>query len=308
MSKYLTMALDPIHIGTGGYQIGRVDNVIVREPATNLPKIPGSSIAGTTRTYTTYQEIEKESPSVKISCAGQDEEVSNKGATGHCGKCIVCKSFGYSKKDDRGSRQGLVYFSDGHILLFPVSTRLGPAWVTAPMILNGFGISLNDDNKTAKDAIIVGSQFTAESSLNLGWLNLPIDKSKTCPPIELDSPGQEIKELISDRIVVVPDSLIAQIVNSNLEVRTSVSIDPRTGAGIDGALFTSEAIPRSTILWFEMNVNNPNYFGYDDLSASKVKSAIISGFSLFETLGIGGMVTRGFGRLMIWEMITNDGQ
>lgn len=305
MDKYLTMALDPIHIGTGGYQIGRVDNTIVREPATNIPKIPGSSIAGTARTYTTYREIEKEGSTVNISCAGQDEEVSKEGVDGHCGECIVCKSFGYSKKDDRGSRQGLVYFSDARILLFPVSTRLGPAWVTAPMILNEFGDSLGDTNTPAKDKIIVGSEFAAESSLNLGWLNLPIDTNKTCPSIGLDSLGKDKKELISGRVVVVPDNLIAQIINSNLEVRTSVSIDPRTGAGKDGALFTSEAIPRSTILWFEMNINNPNYFGYGDLTIDDVKSAIKSGFDLFETLGIGGMVTRGFGRLKIWEVIAN---
>lgn len=305
MSKYLTMALDPVHIGTGGYQIGRVDNVIVREPATNLPKIPGSSIAGTTRTYTTYREIEKEGSTVKISCAGQDEEVSKEGAEGHCGECIVCRSFGYSKKDDRGSRQGLIYFSDARLLLFPVSTRLGPAWVTAPMMLNEFGVSLDDDTP-AKDKIIVGSEFTAESSLNLGWLNLLIDKNKTCPSIELDGLGTNKKELISGRVVVVPDNLIAQIINSNLEVRTSVSIDPKTGAGKDGALFTSEAIPRSALLWFEMGINNPNHFGYDDLSVDNVKSAIKSGFDLFETLGIGGMVTRGFGRLKIWEVVAND--
>jgi len=306
MTKYLAMALDPIHIGTGGYQIGRVDNVIVREPATNLPKIPGSSIAGTARTYTVYQEIEKENSAVEIHCAGQDEEVSKEAAEGHCGECIVCKSFGYSKKDDRGSRQGLVYFSDAQILLFPVSTRLGPAWVTAPMILNEFEVSWDADNTPADNEIIVGSEFTMESSLNLGWLNLPIDKNKTYSLGELDSMGANKKELVSRRVVVVPDNLISQIVNSNLEVRTSVSIDPKTGAGKEGALFTSEAIPRSTILWFEMNINNPNYFGYDNLVVNEVKSAIESGFYLLETLGIGGMVTRGFGRLMVREVIANE--
>ena len=36
-------ALDPIE---GGYRLGRVDNTILRDAATNLPKIPGSSING----------------------------------------------------------------------------------------------------------------------------------------------------------------------------------------------------------------------------------------------------------------------
>ena len=45
------LALDPIHIGTGEFRLGRVDNTIVREPGSNLPKIPGSSIAGVARAY-----------------------------------------------------------------------------------------------------------------------------------------------------------------------------------------------------------------------------------------------------------------
>lgn len=49
---YYTMTLDPVHVGTGGYRLGRVDNTIIREPGTNLPKIPGSSISGATRAYT----------------------------------------------------------------------------------------------------------------------------------------------------------------------------------------------------------------------------------------------------------------
>lgn len=305
MSKYLAMAMDPVHIGTGGYNIGRVDNVIVREPATNLPKIPGSSIAGTTRAYAAYQEVEKGTKDVTINCAGQDKQSSDEQEKGHCGKCIVCKSFGYSKKDDRGSRQGLIHFSDAQILLFPISTRLGPAWVTSPMILDDCGITLNTEEKPANDTIIVGSEFSKEPNLNLGWLNLPIDNSKKLNRSKFINLIKGKQELIINRMVVVPDNLFSHIVNLNLEVRTSVSIDPLTGAGIDGALFTSEAIPRSTIFWLDIDINNPKYFGYNDLRMEEVKSLIRSSSSLFETLGVGGMVTRGFGRLKIWEVLSN---
>ena len=51
------MATDPIYIGTGGYNIGRVDNTIVRDPITNVPKIPGSSLAGTWRYYVVLEAI-----------------------------------------------------------------------------------------------------------------------------------------------------------------------------------------------------------------------------------------------------------
>ena len=43
-----------------------VDNTIVRDPATDVPKIPGSSIAGVTREYYTIYAMENE-------CTSQDE-------------------------------------------------------------------------------------------------------------------------------------------------------------------------------------------------------------------------------------------
>ena len=47
-------ALDPTHIGAGGYRMGRVDLTILRDAGTNLPKIPGSSINGATRSAAIY--------------------------------------------------------------------------------------------------------------------------------------------------------------------------------------------------------------------------------------------------------------
>ncbi len=38
--RFLLMTLDPVHIGTGGQHLGRVDLSIAREPGTRLPKIP----------------------------------------------------------------------------------------------------------------------------------------------------------------------------------------------------------------------------------------------------------------------------
>ncbi len=54
MSKEIritAISRDPIYIGTGGFTIGRVDNTIVRDPITRIPKIPGTSLAGTWRYY-----------------------------------------------------------------------------------------------------------------------------------------------------------------------------------------------------------------------------------------------------------------
>jgi len=54
--RYYALALDPIHVGTGGMRLGRVDLSIVREPGTNIPKIPGTSLAGAARAYAAMQK------------------------------------------------------------------------------------------------------------------------------------------------------------------------------------------------------------------------------------------------------------
>jgi len=60
--RYFAIALDPIHVGMGGMRLGRVDMSIVREPGTNVPKIPGTSLSGACRTYTAMQENGKFPP------------------------------------------------------------------------------------------------------------------------------------------------------------------------------------------------------------------------------------------------------
>lgn len=293
--RYFGMALDPIHVGTGGYRLGRVDNTIVRDKATNVPIIPGSSIEGTTRTYAAFALME-DGNSIKggqgknkeyLNCAGKDSDKK-----GQCGACEICIIFGFSKKDK--SLHGMAQFSDAKILFFPVYSMLGPVWVTCPDILGNFGLteSLSDEN-TIKTTFDVPN-----NRLNLGWLYL---EKKNRFPIP-DGAFKEIPQQIKNKLVLVSDKLFSQIVKSNLEVRTSVSIDPQTGAAEDGALFTYEAIPRSTILYFDIIYNDPNKFPAirNDLRSISMDSIVENGLNLMKLLGIGGMGTRGFGRLEIY--------
>lgn len=351
------VATDPIYIGTGGYTIGRVDNTIVRDPITKIPKIPGSSLAGTWRYFVTLELISKvkdHQPDfnsiknrneetleekikaepwkndfnqikwlsyfgnkvAKITCAGQDNvptayinspDATNKeGKTGHCGHCIVCKSFGYSKKNK--SWQGMLFFSDLNILFFPVYTRLGTKWITSMRILKESGLINNLENKEEKDIVFAQVQIEEgkeTGSINLGWLYLPY-KIETFS-IDLSKIKDETFELKPRDIIIVPDSLISQIINSNLEVRTSVSIDPITGAAKEGALFTSEAIPRGTIFWGEIRVFDKENLGDDNLPSKKyIYEALEDTKKYYETLGIGGMTTRGFGRMKILTSLKEE--
>ena len=363
---------DPIYIGTGGYTIGRVDNTIVRDPTTKIPKIPGSSLAGTWRYYVAlklqsyfkekfkisknergkfienklkelgknnFEDLKEEGEKTNIikelfkidnkdwilfegnryagiKCAGQDdlptknlEEMTNE-KTGHCGHCIVCKSFGFSKKDV--SWQGLSYFSDLNILLFPVHTRFGVKWITSKRILNDAKINCNNAPNNNDEVLTKNGN---EGHINIGWLYLKINNKHNLNDNIIPKIGNiEIKP---EDIIIVPDNLISQIINSNLEVRTSVSIDPITGTAKEGALFTSEAIPRGTIFYGNIRIFNKKSFEeikdkegktnkLKPLPTTKqIKQALCDSKIFFETLGIGGMTTRGFGRLKI-ELIDEN--
>ena len=313
IKKYYAITLDPIHIGTGGSRLGRVDLPIIREPGTNLPKIPGTSLSGTARAYTAIainRYLWKDGDT-EYSCAGRGGDGGEK----HCGKvnpaCPVCIPYGFSKGTSY-SMQGLAQFFDAHILFFPVASMVGPVWVTSPMALEGLGLQQKFEAPD-KGFHPLGEQLRDKVSLNFGWLMLKKGTGKG----DLNGLAQVgIPEVVTQRAVLVPDNLFSLIVNSNLEVRTSVSIDPQTGTAEEGALFTYEAIPRGTILKFEIVYNSGRTFriaekelkteGNGDVGISWVKAQVEKGLKLFETLGIGGMGTRGMGRLKVLNLEKED--
>ena len=244
--RFFIMTTDPVHIGTGGMRLGRVDNTIVREPGTNLPKIPGTALHGAIRMYAARRYG-------KPQCAGQK---------GHCGQptCPICYTFG-SIEGEAGSFSGVVSIGDARILLFPVYSMVGPVWVTSPTALFDAGYGKKDGEGKLEPVEVDKNEngfarwkFSSPDSINLGWLM--VKKEEGWPNGLPSQLPQQIPEQIRNHIVLVSDKLFSQIVNSNLEVRTSVAINPETGAAEEGALYTYEAISRATILWFDVIVDD----------------------------------------------------
>ena len=93
--------------------------------------------------------------------------------------------------------------------------------------------------------------------------------------------------------MVVHDNLFPAIVNSNLETRTSVSIDFETGAAADGALFTYEATPRGTLFRGQVDLDDGRFPELAPTALPLLEKAL----GLACTLGLGAMTTRGFGRM-----------
>lgn len=231
--RYLIQTIDPVHIGTGGMRLGRVDNSIVREPGTKLPKIPGTSLSGAIRSYSAYRYN-------KRNCAGQKN---------HCGlpTCPICYTFGSISGEEgkQKSFSGVISIGDARIILFPVYSMAGPVWVTSPSALAEFGII---ENLSADEAKMTKG-LNKYPYLNLGWLMVKKGGEFFLDKLPFPSP-------VNDRVVLISDKLFSQVINNNLEVRTSVSINPETGAAETGALFTYEAIPRAAFLWMDLVVDD----------------------------------------------------
>lgn len=304
------IAVDPVHVGTGGARLGRVDNTIVRDPVTRVPKIPGSSLAGVLRSYVAMAQ-QVENPNRQVNgkpkayypdCAGQGQPRQD-GSGGHCGKpdCPVCTVFGFARGGG-GGFAGLASFSDVHVLLFPVATREGPCWVTAPSALRLLE-GLRDQKDVEENKL--HRKESSDQRLNLGWLLLPVEKYDEMSKVTEELKIINIPEYICRRIGIVSDKLFSHVVNSNLEVRTSVAIDPATGAAEEGALFTYEALPRGTVLLWEVTCRNPAHFKIGGKTVKAVShpdgvhGVVARGFPYLEALGIGGMGSRGMGRIRV---------
>ncbi|HHV24937.1 MAG TPA: type III-B CRISPR module RAMP protein Cmr4 [Methanosarcina sp.] len=301
--RFIFMALDPVHIGTGQTRIGRVDNTIVRETGTNIPKIPGTSLMGAARSYSSlvYGKPEAAGQHLKL----KPEERKN---------CPIVYTFGTynnGNNDAVAGQQGKISISDAQILFFPVYSMAGPVWVSTSKILALADFQVNGLISSADDVLHTSLKWSKET-LNLGWLHLKAKNGLIVkPPGEIENKKEW--ESIKQRIVIVSIKLFSQIVNSNLEVRTSVAINPETGAAEDGALFTYEAIPRATWFWSdvvqddytsEFPKTKKQFTARGENSGEELPSewnspldVVKSGFEVMEFLGIGGMTTRGFGRV-----------
>lgn len=329
--RFLLMTIDPVHIGTGGYRLGRVDNPIAREPGTNLPKIPGTSLSGAIRAYAAYRY---ESPG----CAGQGQPREDR--KGHCGddRCPICYTFGYIKGIE-GGYSGVVNIFDAHIVLFPVHSMAGLVWVSTKPRLEDFDFQVQGELSKSEECLLIGGAWEeGQRLLNLGWLMLEARKDGAVkPPSNAHLDENQAWEAIINRLVLVTDKVFSQVVNSNLEVRTSVAINPMTGAADPGALFTYEAIPRAT--WLVMDAVEDDYrWEKDQAGRPKAEGGRIQtkfpkeinskihqepldwqsplgvvrvGLQMMEYLGVGGMGTRGFGRVQLvtdWDATPQGGK
>src|SRR5581483_4798549 len=115
--RHVGMALDPIHVGTGGARLGRVDLTIARDPVTGIPKMPGSSLAGVNRSYAAMGR--NRFPR----CAG-DGRPRPAASGGDCAKstCPIRTVVGFARgHDSPAGFAGLAALRDAHLPPIPVA-------------------------------------------------------------------------------------------------------------------------------------------------------------------------------------------
>ncbi len=278
---YFLVAIDPIHVGTGGYRLGSVDNTILREPHTKVPKIPGSSISGVVKSFYPY-------------LSGSLEEWECITSDGGCGKenCMICFTFGYSTNGE--SQKGKAQFFDANIIMFPIFTTIGTRWITTPEILNNiFGFEIEEPSY--EKAFISKKPKKDLNFIAVGWLSLNLEEKPNLDSLKEKSSSKEFQSIL-DNLVIVNSGIFPFLVNANLEVRTSTAIDPKTGTVKEGALFTYEAIPRGTVFSTEVGFFDYTIFKSHHKSEEAVKR-LKDAINLLAVIGLGGMNTRGFGRV-----------
>ncbi len=312
--KFSAVALDPVHIGTGGERLGRVDLSVVREPITKVPKIPGTTLSGAMKFFLDLKLRDK---NIK-----QDICASTRGSNRQhdWDQCPVCFSFGYTPQLDKNgsktkinpqSAQGVLQFTDASLLAYPIPTITGPVWLTTKPRLKdilglGDGIDAPGENWLMPEGSVVNP--LTETRLNLGWVLL--DKGGSDCPAASEITASGIDEKYGKNFIVVAEWIFTYLINNNMEIRTSVVIDPETGAAAGQGLFTYEAVARGAIFGVEI-IENDFMQGWQKVDWNTGISPkpgdtidMISDYALdgIKSVGLGGMTTRGFGRLAFTEL------
>ncbi len=290
VKRFFLQAVDPIHTGTGGYSLGRTDNSIIREPTTGIPKLPGTSLSGAARHYAAGLLAQNSNHPI---CAGQGDIQDP-----HCGRCPVCYTFGYTLSE-ANNYAGTVNIFDAQILLFPTRSMYGPIFITTKDRLEADGIQISVNGSPP---FSVRSEWDGKQ-INIGWQLIQTLGHGTIAGDDFRRFPQRVQE----RTIVVAEDDFGMIVNGNLEIRTSVAINPKTGTAQEHALFTYEAIPRDTIFAMEVVEDNyrtdmKNYFPAQKNGTSWWERPIEvfeAGLREVAKRGIGGMGTRGFGRFTV---------
>ncbi len=342
--NYLLRAIEPLHVGSGSGVFGRVDLPVVRDSATNLPYVPATAIKGVLRHFSAYTTALKKQDADVLMCADV-RKISKRhdSVEKHPFKCEICLAYGYvCEKIKPRNFAGILHFTDAHILLFPIPSAVKcPLFITSDHMLTLF---LQEICNWQGELLLTQECLPLfqydKNMINIGRYILNTEKNEIRNEIidllktikcTLCGFGNENKRELNldkllDRICVVKSDLFPRIINNHMDFRTSIAIDPITGAAKTGALYTYEALPRETILWFKVYLRRMTrpmleelledtkekrndivnsavrILGIESNTGKNIITLMEQASELMSVFGIGGIVTRGFGRVCMYRI------
>lgn len=272
--------LSPLHVGAGR-GTGLIDLPIVRERATGLPILPGSSVKGVVR-----DAIEREWK--------KNDALNTK----------LVAFFGTA---DNEAKAGAVSFSDAFVLCLPVRAYRGTfAWVTCPQLLARYKRDLQGSGFNAEIPVVDGEKASVYSDRKIwndGKVVLEdLDLISMVDP-NVDAFAKKIadaffrddawKRMFLDRFVVVSDDVFDFIAKHATEVRARIRIDDETKIVAKGALWYEESLPAETLLAGLVWQDEAMARGEDFLKVLKEKLPQ-------SELQFGGKATTGLGRMLVF--------
>lgn len=234
----LLHVLSPLHCGTG-HAIGGIDLPIAREKATKIPLVPGSSLKGVLRAR----------------------------GGGGADKATHTAAFGLDTQN-AAEHAGALQFSDLRLTLLPVRSFRGTfAWVTSPYLLTRFARDAREAGLTSvpklpgapggvdkalvtKDSIVIDEKkkvvmedFDFDASASVEATSIAAWFAKQ---VLLDDDGEVAR--FARRFAIVSDEVMAQLLETGMEIATRVRLNAETKTVEKGALWTEEALPVESVL------------------------------------------------------------
>jgi CRISPR-associated protein Cmr4 len=232
----LVHALSPIHCGTG-QAINGIELPIAREKATRIPLIPGSSLKGVLR------------------AAGPS--ANNK---------LHLTAFG-PETANASDFAGALQFSDVRLTVLPVRSLRGTfAWATSPYLLTRLFRDAREANvalpplpraPAGDEAAHVAEGSTVlidNDKLILEEFDFRATRDATLTKLgswlaeQVLGKDDPACKAFAERIVLLSDGVMSQLMESGMEITTRVRIKTDTKTVADGALWTEEALPVESVL------------------------------------------------------------
>lgn len=322
----LMLCLTPAHVGEGGMQIGHVDNLLLRDMASQEPYVPGTTMLGNYSQFV-YLWARCHCPTF---VERKNGNVKNYGTEKNKREMTAYQLlFGLDRVQDNIPESQIhekaVRFDSAKILWIPCMTLKGPKLVASrdrfTQVLGNIGLPVfpEDELLTAKQNLFNDKDLKRQAN-DLWWLNLKNLKITSNPSFWTDELANKIEQglpsylqgkKINENLVFVAESIFPYLISKCLEIRTSVSIDRVTRAGKDGALFTYELMPRGTLLYFDITVTPTVASQYviptvtqvlKENGSQGVWEILDKVRPYFEMVGLGGMTSRGFGKCKILDL------